>query len=108
MNSMLAIQLPDTYEGTLLLGAQVFTIGIATVFAVLVLIWGILSLFGLFSQRGNKAKTEKSVSTVTTASPAPVATASDNEIIAVIAAAIAMAESEHPGTKFRVVSFNRK
>ena len=35
-------------------------------------------------------------------------TTSDAEIVAVIAAAIAMAESESIGTKFQVVSFKRK
>ena len=40
-----------------------------------------------------------------TVSDAPT---SDDEIVAVIAAAIAMAESECSDTKFRVVSFKRK
>lgn len=37
-----------------------------------------------------------------------VASDNDGEIIAVITAAIAMAESESDGLKFRVVSFKRK
>ncbi len=37
-----------------------------------------------------------------------IATGFDEEIVAVIAAAIAMAESESDGLKFRVVSFRRK
>ena len=37
-----------------------------------------------------------------------VATSNDDEVIAVIAAAIAAAESECTGAKFRVVSFRRK
>ena len=56
--------------------------------------------------RNKKAKDEK-------AEPAPVyqapAASDDEEIIAVIAAAIAMAENECGGNKqFRVVSFKRK
>ena len=39
---------------------------------------------------------------------ATVYTPNDQEIVAVIAAAIAMAESEENGIKFRVVSFRRK
>lgn len=106
MNSMLAVQLPDTYEGTLLLGFQVFIIGMATVFAVLILIWGILSLFNRFSKRGAGGK-ETTLPAVSTA-PATASAAAGDELIAVIAAAIAMAENENPGMKFRVVSFRRK
>ncbi len=102
---MLAVQLPDTYEGTLLLGFQVFIIGMATVFAVLILIWGILSFFNRFSKKG--APKENNLPTGNTAS-APTSVAAGDELIAVIAAAIAMAESENPGMKFRVVSFKRK
>ena len=38
----------------------------------------------------------------------PAAVSNDDEIVAVIVAAIAMAESESLDTKFRVVSFKRK
>ena len=40
--------------------------------------------------------------------PVCVAPAEDEEIVAAIAAAIAMAESESDGVKFRVVSFKRR
>ena len=40
--------------------------------------------------------------------PVAATATSDDEIVAVIAAAIAMAESENSGLKFRVVSFKRK
>ena len=50
----------------------------------------------------NVAETESVVES------APKAVAGDDEIVAVIAAAIAMAESESSDTKFRVVSFRRK
>ena len=40
--------------------------------------------------------------------PVPTVSSNDEEIVAVIAAAIAMAESESDGIKFRVVSFKRR
>ena len=95
---------------TLIFGGQMVLIGMLTVFSVLVIIWIALSLFKVFF----KGSAEKSgVKSVAEASPtvaaAPVATAPTNEeIVAVIAAAIAMAEAEGNGAKFRVVSFRRK
>ena len=95
----------------LLYGGQMLLIGLATVFAVLVVLWFTLVLFKLFFHdipANGKKKTKEVVNTatpVTYSSPAPA----DEEIVAVIAAAIAMAESESgTGTKFRVVSFRRK
>ena len=89
-------------------GGQMFLIGIATVFAVLGVIFLCLLIFKyVFSKSGAKEhKVEPKVAASVT--PAPALTA-DTEIVAVIAAAIAMAESEcGDGTKFRVVSFRRK
>ena len=91
-------------------GGQMLLIGMATVFTVLLALWLALTLFKLFfhdlPMGKKKAKEEK-------AEPAPVYQAptasNDEEIIAVIAAAIAMAENECGGNKqFRVVSFKRK
>lgn len=112
MNTLLSIPLPTTFEETLILGAQVVLIGIATVFSVLILIMGILSVFKLFIG-GNKKEETKPISTeAPTAAPVQpsVVTAASNDdiIVAVIAAAIAMAENESVGGKFRVVSFRRK
>ena len=95
----------------LLYGGRMLLIGILTVFAVLILLWFTLVIFKLFFHdlaRGNK-KTKP----VKSEQPAPVYNApvvSDNdEIVAVIAAAIAMAEDEYGSDKkFRVVSFKRK
>ena len=91
-------------------GGMVFLTGMLTVFSVLGILWITLMAFKFFfhdlPSGEKKVKKEKPV-------PAPVQTApvvtDNNEIIAVIAAAIAMAESECGGnTKFRVVSFKRK
>lgn len=111
MNFLLNIDSGASYGETLLFGGQVVLIGIVTVFAVLGLLWACLTVFKfVFHDAANK-KTAKIVpdTTVREEVSAPVVYASnDDEIIAAIAAAIAMAESESFGTKFRVVSFRRK
>ena len=93
---------------TLLFGAQMLLLGMFAVFGVLSLIWLVLTLFKLaFTENGQKKATaEKSVAP---AAPAPAIPSADNgEIVAAIAAAIAMAESENNGLKFKVVSFRKK
>ena len=95
---------------TALFGAKILLIGMVTVFAVLCLIWLCLTIFKSAFSHDSK-KTVKAIKTE--AEPvvdvAPVVVADDSEIIAVIAAAIAAAESESvSGAKFRVVSFRRK
>ncbi len=99
-----------TFAEKLGFGGQMLLIGMLTVFAVLTLIWITLTLFKFFfhdlAKRSNKTKSVKD--TVQAANYAPSA-GTNEEIVAVIAAAIAMAESEsNNGTKFRVVSFRRK
>lgn len=90
-------------------GAQMVLIGMVTVFAVLFILWGILLLFKLFFHDLKNKKPEKVVEKVDDAPVyAPAAADQNDEIVAVIAAAIAMAESESGGIKFRVVSFKRK
>lgn len=106
MNGLLAIEIPTAYDEILLLGLQVVGIGMATVFAVLVLIWGILNLFKFFFGSSPKKVVEETPVVEQVIAPTRVAT--NDEIIAVIAAAIAAAESECSGAKFRVVSFRRK
>lgn len=92
-----------SYGGTMLL------IGILTVFAVLIII--MLSLFAFkyffhdIAQKRNSAPKQKKI---VTPEPAYSVPAQDEEIVAAIAAAIAMAESESDGIKFRVVSFKRR
>ncbi len=91
-----------------LFGGAMVLIGMATIFSVLCLLWGCLSLFKLVFHDLPAKKAAKAV--VVDETPVAVVenTTSDDEIIAVIAAAIAMAESEDSGSKFRVVSFKRK
>lgn len=91
-------------------GLEVVLTGMLTVFGVLILLWGALVAFKFFF---HDLPARKKITKDEVAEPAPVyqapAASDDEEIIAVIAAAIAMAESECGGNKqFRVVSFNRK
>ena len=110
-NSNIDLSKPiDGFMDKLTYGGQMLLIGMATVFSVLILLWVALVLFKLFfHDLPHRSKATKEVK----ADLAPVfqaPAASDNdEIIAVIAAAIATAESECSGNKqFRVVSFKRK
>ncbi len=92
---------------TLGFGAEMLLIGMATVFSVLILLWGCLAVFKfVFYDLKNK----KSQETAEEKTPVPEISSDnqDEEIVAVIAAAISMAQEEHPELKFRVVSFNRK
>lgn len=94
-------------------GGSYAIVGLLTIFVVLAIIWGLLELFHLLSNRKPTKSTEPE--TATPAAPAPVATpaapaadSDDEEIVAVIAAAIAAAQNENPLGSFRVVSFKRK
>ena len=93
-------------------GGGVVLLGMATVFSVLTIIWITLIIFKFFFhdlKLNTKIKAESHVEKTPDPAPAPASASSDEEIVAVIAAAIAAAESESAnGTKFRVVSFNRK
>ena len=94
---------------TLIFGGRMVLIGMLTVFSVLIIIWIALSLFKVFFHGASQEKAAPVATAAPTVSASPVATAAgEEEIIAVIAAAIAMAESENNGVKFRVVSFRRK
>lgn len=87
-------------------GGFILLLGMAVVFSVLIIIWGALSIFKLYF-----TKSETKPKEVIAAPLAPVVVESvsdDSEIVAVIAAAIAAAESDSNGTKFKVVSFRRK
>ncbi len=93
-------------------GGSMVLIGMATIFSVLCVIWGCLVLFKLFfhdlPEKKKSNKTAAPVIEVTDTVASPSSNSDEEEIVAVIAAAIAMAESEFSGTKFRVVSFKRK
>ena len=96
------------FSEVLTFGGKMLLIGVLAVFAVLCLIWALLIIFGkVFNKTSPAVEAEKKPEpTVTEA--VTYAPSSDGEIIAAIAAAIAMAESESSGAKFRVVSFKRK
>jgi len=90
-------------------GGSMVLIGMAAIFAVLIILWACLVLFKIFfhdiPEKKSKAAT---VAPVVPVQEVVQTTTSDAEIVAVIAAAIAMVESESSGTKFQVVSFKRK
>ena len=94
-------------------GGFMLLVGMATVFAVLCTLWICLVLFKLGFHDLPEKRKAKALSSKT-AEIAPVIEQTDDnaglngEIVAAIAAAIAMAESESSGIKFRVVSFRRK
>ena len=94
----------------LIFGGAILLIGMLAIFAVLTLLWLCLIVFKILMHSTAKGK-DKAVELSSTPETviAPVVKASaESEIVAVIAAAIAMAESESDGIKFRVVSFKRK
>lgn len=90
-------------------GGMMLGIGLLTVFSVLLLLWSSVALFHRVCGKIQKTDAPAVVSDkADEVVSAPVYTPDDGEIVAVIAAAIAMAESENNGMKFRVVSFKRK
>ena len=123
MNMLLAIT-PDQYSQkiidtagfmeTLGFGAMMLGIGMLAVFSVLCILWFALVLFKIVFYDLPAKRKATAEAPVAPAPVAPVAVAAvptaneDEELIAVLAAAIAMAESENLGAKFRVVSFRRK
>ena len=97
------------FSDSLEFGGQMLLLGMGAVFAVLTTIFLLLTLFKVVFTRIKVS--EKKSAPAPVVAPAPVAqtVTSDDEIVAVIAAAIAMAESEcGDNVKFRVVSFKRK
>ncbi len=99
-----------SFGDTALFGGFIVLIGMATVFSVLILLWAFLVLFKkIFHDIPEaRANDQQVVEIVKEVSMAPtVAAPAEGEIVAVIAAAIAMAESESSGMKFKVVSFKR-
>ena len=111
MNFLLEVDPNSTMDflSALSFGSRTTLIGVATVFSVLVIIWGALVVFKLFLYDiPSKKKTEATVTTEPAVQTVTTAADDDSEIVAVIAAAIAAAEAESNGAKFRVVSFRRK
>ncbi len=100
----------ENFGEKLLYGGQMLLIGMATVFAVLLLLWGCLIIFKIVFHDLAKSRTKEPVAakSVNIVEAAPTVSDNSEEIVAVIAAAIAAAESECSGIKFKVVSFRRK
>ena len=91
-------------------GGSILLIGMSAIFLILCVLWICLTLFKVFLHDIPEKKASKKVVTtnvVTVEEHEEEKKTEDTEIIAVIAAAIAMAESEHSDQKFRVVSFRR-
>lgn len=112
MNFLLKVD-PNSVLGfssdTVTFGLETVLLGMGAIFSVLIIIWLCLTALKFFLHDLPEKRKTQSVVTATTETVAqPVARTQDNEIVAVIAAAIAAAESESSGLKFRVVSFRRK
>ncbi len=121
-----ALELPSTeplptVADKLEVGITVTLLGMATIFVVLAILWGILSLFKVFFYRQGKPekKAESAPATAPAPTPAPApapvevqpaAPAEDNgAVVAAITAAITAYTAEDPVFQngFRVVSFRR-
>lgn len=104
------IQKPIEGVGNILsYGGQMMLIGMLTVFSALTIIWIALTVFKYIFEKSNKKEVAARPSEKTDVTPSVgVQSVEDAELVAVIAAAIAAAESESNGAKFRVVSFRRK
>ena len=95
----------STLSGAINGGTQMLLLGMLMIFSVLGIIFLALQVFhyacSLFTGKADKKEE--------VAEPEPVVTVqtNDEEIVAVIAAAIAAAETETPNARFRVVSFKR-
>jgi sodium pump decarboxylase gamma subunit len=99
----------ENFGDILLYGGQMLLIGLLTVFSVLTLLWVALVGFKLLFHDLASGRKKKEVKNESAPAPQASTVTDSGEIIAVIAAAIAMAESECGGNKsFRVVSFKRK
>ena len=90
-------------------GLQMLLMGMGVVFAVLLVICLLLLCFravvGSATSSGKAKKPENKQEAIV--EPVATYTPSDDELVAVIAAAIAAANADSPDKKFRVVSFKR-
>ena len=95
----------DGFLDRLTFGGFMLLLGMAIVFSVLIIIWACLAVFKLYFSK-YEAKPQETVAApvVVEAPQSPT----EAEIVAVIAAAIAAAEADSNGMKFKVVSFRRK
>lgn len=94
----------------LLFGGSMLAIGMLTIFSVLFVLWLCITCFKIFiHDLPKKIKKKKKAAPVVIMPEREEVeeTADESELIAVITAAIAMAESDNSGMNFRVVSFKR-
>ena len=101
-----------------LYAGQMTLLGMVMIFAVLGILWAILALFKVFFAQGEKSK-EKVVKSESAAkpqapvpAPVPVAEHTDEELVAILTAAVAAyieseGQTESYAGGFRVVSFRR-
>ena len=86
--------------------------GMGTVFFVLILLWGIISLFSVFADSGKKKKDEKETPAAAenTVQETAEPESDEGELVAVITAAVEAyrASEGKAGLPYRVVSFKRK
>ena len=109
MNSMISALTSMTVGEKLVYGGQMLLLGLGAVFSVLCIIFLCLTIFKFVFTKNSTPKAKAEPTPVVVAPKQTVNTQKDEEIVAVIAAAIAMAENEFGGNKqFRVVSFKRK
>ena len=105
-------------KDNLVLAAQTVLLGMGMIFAILGLLWGVLSLFKLIfvgvapkapkAQKAPEAKKEVKTEEAVVTAPA-VEDNNDAQLVAIITAAVAayMADEGAPDGSFRVVSFKR-
>ena len=110
VNSLESAFKAENLWDTALYGAQLLLIAALAILGIYILLRLAKTLFGSLSDGGSAGSKGSNDTKFESASPQYASTTSStDEIVAVIAAAIAMAESESGGnTKFRVVSFRRK
>lgn len=102
----------STWGERLGLGFQTLLLGMLTIFAILFIIYILILVLGKVmtaAKKGKKSKKKDVVVTEKASEPtantvSPVSANNDEELVAVIAAAIS-AYTKEPSTKFRVVSF---
>ena len=117
IGALAAAEIPSFAE-RLAEGFEVFVLGLFMVFAVLALLWGVLSVFKVVfydipekrkKAKASNTKTETEPVSSVTATPAPVTVQDDGAIVAAITAALSeyFAASGQYSGGFRVVSFRK-
>ncbi len=93
----------------LIFGGAILLIGMVAIFSVLCILWLFMVIFKLvFHDLPKKRKPKKvAPSPIIVNEPVQAMKDENEELIAVISAAVAMAEGDDSGMKFRVVSFKR-